>query len=282
MSPAPTPPLSTVVISLRSIQDFAADKTQHFSLTHYLFTGISLYALYSLITTLTTWYRLRKFPGPPGASISTFWLARTMLTGKSPYIHAELVKKHQHPFIRIAPDILMTDDPSVHRHMNGAQNGYVKAPWYSSLRTDAFTHSMFSSRDVAFHDDVKARVSPGYTGRDVPGMEAEIDEGLDKLKDLIRREYMSAPGETKAVDFTNVPTYFSLDSLSKMAFGEALGYMAANSDIGGWIANQHTNMKMMALAADLEWLGRILFSDFVLKLIGPKKTDKNSIGRMMA
>lgn len=284
MSPAPAPPSQSgaAVDSIKSVQQLATAKMQHFSPAHYLIIGAGLYVLYSLITTITQWYRLRKFPGPTSAAFSTFWLARTLLTGRSPYIHADLVKKHKHPFIRIAPDILMTDDPTVHRHMNGAQAGYVKAPWYSSLRTDAYTHSMFSARDVAFHDDVKAKVSPGYTGRDVPGMEAEIDEGLEKLKDLIRREYLSAPGTTKAVDFTNVPTFFSLDSLSKMAFGEAFGYMAANSDIGGWIANSHTNMKMMALAADLEWLGKILFSDSVLKLIGPKPTDKNAIGKMMA
>lgn len=249
----------------------------------YILLALAAYTGYYLITTFTAWYRLRKFPGPPLASVSSFWLARTALTGRAPFIHADLLKKHEgHPLIRIAPDILITDDPTIHRHMNGAQSGYVKAPWYSSLRTDAYTHSMFSARDVAYHDDVKAKVSPGYTGRDVPGMEAEIDEGIAKLKDLLRRDYVSAPGRTKRVDFSNVPTFFALDSLSKMAFGEAFGYLAANSDIGGWIKSQHTTMKMMVLAADVEWLGRLLFSDTILGIIGPKKTDNNAIGKMMA
>ncbi|KAJ4390902.1 hypothetical protein N0V93_004501 [Gnomoniopsis smithogilvyi] len=281
MSPAPAPPSDAAAMSLHSLRALAIEKVQNFS-GAYILIALAAYVVYCLLNTLTTWYRLRKFPGPPLASLSSFWLARTALTGRAPFIHAELLQKHAHPFIRIAPDILITDDPTVHRHMNGAQAGYVKAPWYSSLRTDAFTHSMFSSRDVTYHDDVKARVSPGYTGRDVPGMEAEIDEGIAKLKDLIRREYVSAPGRTKKVDFSNVPTFFALDSLSKMAFGEAFGYLAANSDIGGWIKSQHKTMKMMVLAADVEWLGKILFSDFVLGIIGPKKTDKNAIGKMMA
>lgn len=279
MSPTLAPPPSeAAATSLHSLRSLAAEKLPPFS---WAYVALAV-ALYYLTTTLTTWYRLRKFPGPRLASISTLWLARTALTGRAPFIHEALRKKHAHPLIRIAPDILMTDDPTVHRHMNGAQAGYAKAPWYSSLRTDAFTHSMFSARDVAFHDDVKARVSPGYTGRDVPGMEAEIDQGLAGLKDLIRREYVSAPGRTKRVDFANVPTFFALDSLSKMAFGEAFGYLAAGTDVGGWIKSQHQTMKMMVLAADVEWLGRILFSDFVLGLIGPKKTDKNAIGKMMA
>lgn len=278
MSPAPAPPSDVAAMSLHSLRSLAKEKLPPFAWAYVLTALVA----YFLTTTIVTWYRLRKFPGPRLASVSTFWLARTALTGRAPFIHAALVEKHAHPFIRIAPDILMTDDPTVHRHMNGAQAGYVKAPWYSSLRTDAYTHSMFSSREVAYHDDVKARVSPGYTGRDVPGMEAEIDEGIAKLKDLIRREYVSAPGRTKKVDFSNVPTFFALDSLSKMAFGEAFGYLAANSDIGGWIKSQHQTMKMMVLAADVEWLGKLLFSDFVLGLIGPKKTDNNAIGKMMA
>lgn len=238
--------------------------------------------IYLVISRFVAWYRLRQFPGPRLASISTLWLARTALTGRAPAIHQALRKKHDGPFIRIAPDILITDDPTIHRHMNGAQSGYVKAPWYSSLRTDAYTHSMFSSRDIAFHDNVKAKVTPGYTGRDVPQMEAEIDEGLASLKDLIRREYLSAPGQTKPVDFSNVPTYFALDSLSKMAFGKPFGYLSAGNDIGGWIKSQHQTMKMMVLAADVEWLGKILFSDSVLRIIGPKPTDNNAIGKMMA
>lgn len=79
-----------------------------------------------------------------------------------------------------------------------------------------------------------------------------------------------------------MPTYFALDSLGKMAFGEAFGYLAANSDIGGWIKSQHQTMKMMVLAAEVGWLGRLLFSDCVLGLIGPKSTDDNAIGKMMA
>lgn len=239
--------------------------------------------VYLVVSRFLTWYRLRQFPGPRLASVSTLWLSRTALTGRAHAIHQAARKRYGSPLIRIAPDVLITDDPAVHRHMNGAQSGYVKAPWYSSLRTDAYTHSMFSSRDVAFHDAVKAKVSPGYTGRDVPQMESEIDEGISSLKDLIRREYLSPPGgEARPVDFSNVPTYFALDSLSKMAFGEAFGYLSAGSDIGGWIKSQHQTMKMMVLAADVEWLGKILFSDFVLKLIGPKPTDSNAIGKMMA
>lgn len=239
-------------------------------------------AAYYVVSSLVAWWRLRKFPGPRLASFSTLWLAKTCLSGRAHAIHQADRKKYNSSLIRIAPDILITDDPAIHRYMNSAQSGYLKAPWYNSLRTDAFTHSMFSSRDVAFHDDVKGKVLPGYTGRDVPQMEEEIDIGIGSLKALIRREYLSEPGKTKAVDFSNVPTYFALDSLSKMAFGEPFGYLTAGTDIGGWIKSQHQNMKMMVLAADLEWLGRILFSDTILKMIGPKPTDNNAIGRMMA
>lgn len=272
-------PAEAAVTSLHQPRALAADRISGLPWGYLLPAAL---ALYLLASRFLRWWRLRQFPGPPLASVSSLWLARVALTGRSHAIHQAARRRYRSPLVRIAPDMLMTDDPAVHRHMNGAQSGYVKAPWYSSLRTDAYTHSMFSARDVAFHDDVKARVSPGYTGRDVPGMEAEIDEGLASLKDLIRREYLSAPGETRPVDFTNVPTYFALDSLSKMAFGEAFGYLSAGSDIGGWIASQHKTMKMMVLAADVEWLGRILFSDFVLGLIGPKPTDKDAIGKMMA
>ena len=94
---------------------------------------------------------------------------------------------------------------------------------------------MISSPDVAFHDDIKARTAAGYSGREVPTMERDIDEQIGELKKLIVRQYLSTEKVVKPMDWGLVAQYFTLDSLTRVAFGEALGYLETDSDVHEYI-----------------------------------------------
>jgi hypothetical protein len=42
-----------------------------------------------------------------------------------------------------------------------------------------------------------------------------------------------------------------------------------------------TTNSFFALCADVPWIGNFFFSSWVLKLIGPKTSDKSGVGMMM-
>lgn len=237
--------------------------------------------LYLSVTTFLAWYRLRHFRGPVLASFSYLWLARASISGKAMKIHMAARDRYGGPLVRVAPDMLVTDDPEIHRHINGARAGYAKAEWYHAMRIDPYVHTMFSTCDTAYHDDVKARTAAGYAGRDVPSLESDVDEQIGGLKALIRRKYLSTPSSTRPIDFANAAQYFTLDSLAKIAFGREFGYLAADADFNGYIKLMEQTTAALALGADVEWIGKLLFSDFMLKLLGPKPTDHTGVGMMM-
>lgn len=135
--------------------------------------------------------------------------------------------------IRIAPDLLITDDPSIIRHMNSARSPYHRDTWYHSFRVDPQSHNMFSTTDEALHAHLKAKTAPAYTGKDVPTLESDMD-GQIAFKSLIREKYLSTGQETRLMDLGKAAQYFTLDAITKIAFGTAGGFCGWMGMSGGF------------------------------------------------
>lgn len=246
---------------------------------------LGAFVLYYVVTSVFAWYRLRHFPGPFLASFSYLWLARTAASGETWKRHMDARAKYNpdgsNPFIRVGPDVLIHDSPDIHRLINSARSRYTKAQWYNSMRLDPYVHTMFSSTDVAYHDEIKSKTAAGYSGKEVPTLEKDIDGQIEEVKKLIRRKYLSKGDQTKPMDFARVANYFTLDSLTKIAYGKEFGYVPTDSDMNGYIKLMEDTSVALALSADVPWIGKLLASDFMLKMLGPKPTDSKGMGMMM-
>ncbi|OAL33863.1 hypothetical protein AYO20_06874 [Fonsecaea nubica] len=144
---------------------------------------------------------------------------------------------------RIGPSLLVTDDPELLRHMSAPRANHI-----------------FSERDERRHAEMRSKtigaVNPPelyafpvtlvlmvlivltgdkYSGKEVDALESDIDENLQRLLALIRRQYNGKP-----LDMSLVASFFTLDVLSQIAFGDAFGFFAAKRDLYNLneIANQ--------------------------------------------
>lgn len=173
--------------------------------------------------------------------------------------------------------MLITDDPAIFTQINSVHAGYSRGEWYSVMRLDPHMHNMISSPETAFHDDIKARTTAGYSGREVPTMERDIDGQIARLKSLIWEKYM-----TRQMDWGMVAQYFALDSLTRVAHGESFGCLAADDDVYGYIRTVEEAGFYFAVCSDVPWMGRVFLSDWMLHAFGPKPTDRKGMGVMMA
>lgn len=60
------------------------------------------------------------------------------------------------------------------------------------------------------------------------GLENDIDDRVVELLNLIRRDYIDPE---VALDFTRLSGFFTLDSLTRIAFGKAMGFLEKNEDL---------------------------------------------------
>lgn len=57
---------------------------------------------------------------------------------------------------RIAPNILVTHDPELLRHMSAPRAGWKKSSWYAAARFDPRINSVFSETDDKIHNELRA------------------------------------------------------------------------------------------------------------------------------
>lgn len=111
-------------------------------------------------------------------------------------------------------------------------------------------------------------------------MEQDIDYRLLQLFDLIEAKYLSSDHEFNPMDLSKTMTYFTLDVISSVAFGEAFGFIEADDDPFGYIDNLQEFLPAVIMFGAFPELQKILRLPFMAAL-APKNTDKRGLGRVM-
>ncbi|KAK4219774.1 cytochrome P450 [Rhypophila decipiens] len=278
-------------------------------------TSALLLSLHLIATTLRSWHKLRDFPGPRLASFSNLWLFVSALSGKA-YLHRmDLRRKYGRtppspvssgtpvvgsigisPLIRIGPDTLITDDPAIFKRINSPHGGYVRGDWYAVMRLDPYQDTLIASMNNKFHDDIRARTAAGITGREVPGMEDDIDGVVWDLITLIESKYISSSTadlsnhssdgtkplkSSRPMDWAPIAQYFTLDALTKVAYRKDFGHLKTDSDVFAYLKTLQDMTLFIAVCSDIPWLGKIFLNKLSLWLIGPKVTDTKGAGAVM-
>lgn len=242
---------------------------------------IGFFLFLVVLSYFKSWYRLRHIPGPLAARFSYAWMFRIALTGKQSQIYSTINAKYG-PIARIGPNDLITSSPELIRRMSAARSPYGRSSWYSAMRMDPYDESLFSMTDSQAHDRLKAKMASAYGGKENPSLEEDLDEQLTNFIRYIRTRYISTGSELKPLDLATAVQYFTLDAVTKIAYGKEFGYLETDSDVYGYIAGAEEQVPVLVVVAELPFLGRIFQMPWLLKLIGPKKTDPKGMGKMLA
>lgn len=89
-----------------------------------------------------------------------------------------------------------------------------------------------------------------YSGKEVEGLESAIDKNIAVLLDLVGK-YAS---EHRPMDFGRKAQYFKLDVISSVAYGDAFGYLASDSDVHDYIKSTEETFKAAMMVTVLPWL----------------------------
>ena len=138
---------------------------------------VVLAVIVKLVFWIRVFYRQRgslsEVPGPKWAAFSRLWLVKVLASGRSSEIFVTINKRYGNviPIImsvilipegslaRIGPNSLMTSDPEVTRRILAARSGYLRGPWFDSLRIDPQTPNIVSERDERKHNRLKYKLS---------------------------------------------------------------------------------------------------------------------------
>ncbi|KAI2627187.1 cytochrome P450 [Xylaria nigripes] len=239
----------------------------------------SVYLVWSVISTIKSWWRLRHIPGPIFASVSYLWGYFAVTGG---FMHHRLleVQEKYGRLIRIGPNELLVGDAQSIWKMNSVRGAYGRGAWYNSMKIDPYGHHVLSERDTAKHDKRRAKLAAGYSGKGVVDLEGIVDSQINVLVDLLKSRYLAEDGP-KIVDFSRFVLYFQVDVVSRAAFGESWGNLPNLTDHYDFISTTETFIPWIESFVMLPFLRELFASPLFLKLAGPKITDKKGLGKFL-
>jgi cytochrome P450 len=173
--------------------------------------------------------------------------------------------------------MILTDDPQLIRAMTSPRSGFRRGHWYRGMRLDPRINNTLSEQDEGRHTALRAKLLPGYTGKDIPCLETRIDERVLELVAVLEKYVKTS----QTVDFAHLAQYLALDVLTDLAFGRPVGYLAAEEDLYEYINKSADFLPIMELGTNHPWINKILSSRLMQYLAAPKASDRTGLGALI-
>ncbi|KAH8887290.1 pisatin demethylase [Thozetella sp. PMI_491] len=236
---------------------------------------VLLFVLWSAASTVRQYYRLRHIKGPAGSGISKWWQIRKITSGRTQLDLYEVCQKYGE-LARIAPDELLTSDPDLIKHMTGARSQYKRSYWYYAMRFNPARDNVLSMIDDEQHRILRAKMSHGYSGKEVENLESTVDKNVSALVRLIQK-YAS---EKTAFDLGRKAQFFTMDTISNIAFGDAFGFVESDSDLYDYCKIFAEQMPVIIFTTIYPWLVNVLQWPIVKSLL-PSEKDLIGFGKVL-
>jgi hypothetical protein len=98
--------------------------------------------------------------------------------------------------------------------------------------------------------------------------------------DLIDRKYISTPTEYRPVQFFRKTSFFALDVIGDISFGDAFGFLNQDQDLYRYNEIHDESLPVMNIISTMPWLATILYR-WPFNLLLPKEGDQVGFGRLM-
>ncbi|KAK2777617.1 cytochrome p450 [Colletotrichum kahawae] len=226
-----------------------------------------------------TWHRLRHIPGPTLNAISILPMQLMTRGGKLSFMLKELGDKYG-PLVRVGPNEVLFGDADTYRKISAVRSDFTKGPWYELAKVVPDQHSLFSMRDDEQRKDLKAKLSEGYAGRDNGGFEPGVDKMVAQFVELVESQYVSTATDYRPIEFSHKSQYFALDVIGQLAFGEALGFLANDEDLWGYVSTNDQVFPALALMLNIPHVG-IMMQRWPFSKLLPFSSDEYGFGKLM-
>ncbi|KAF2809016.1 pisatin demethylase [Mytilinidion resinicola] len=226
------------------------------------------------------YHRLRQFKGPATTGFSAWWMILAV-KGKKAHLAYSGVNEKYGALARIGPNDLLTSSPELLWRMSSVRSTYTKGDWYNGSRIQPGRDNVFSGIDEDRHTSRRAQLAPAYSGKDIPSLETEIDDQIHKLLHLIRTSYVSTPGHFRPMDLARKAQFFTLDVITKIAFGEAFGDLENDKDMYEYIKSTEDMLEVIIMAATMPLMKSMFTVEWIGNLMFPSDKDGVGIGKLI-
>ncbi|OAL35460.1 hypothetical protein AYO20_05310 [Fonsecaea nubica] len=169
--------------------------------------------------------------------------------------------------VRIGPKHVLVYDPEAIDTIYGFRERLDKGPGYQVfVMTGTDQTALVSIKDEKTHGMYRRPIAHAYSLSSLKGYEPYIDETIEKLiKELDKHDADGTP-----INMTRWLQYWAFDVMSKISFGEPLGFLDHGYDFNGMIQAQRENFRYISVANNFPLLDTLTKRNPFLKLVTQK------------
>lgn len=105
-----------------------------------------------------------------------------------------------------------------------------------------------------------------------------VDGFVTDLVQYLCDKIASGPHDSSVVDLAQVSLYFTLDVITRLAFGEELGFLRTDSDVHSLVEQTRDAVSIAFIPLVVPWFRDIAFSRPFIRFLRPQPTDKKGFG----
>jgi cytochrome P450 len=241
--------------------------------------AIILFAIY-IVSATRSYLRLRHVPGPVFWAWSVLPLFRCHLRGDIYEQFLDFARQYG-PVVRVAPNTVLVSDPEVLRRMSAARSPYTRSDWYLAMRLIPGKDNVLSTRDDKRHDELRRKMASGYSGKENPTLERDIDECVLDLINLIKNKYASST-PTAPMDLARKIQFFTSDVMSKIAFDAKFNDLHDDADNFGYIHEIDTIFPSIFCVCTIPAVINFFTHLGFMKLFAPSVNSTFGLGKVLA
>ncbi|CCO36634.1 hypothetical protein BN14_10776 [Rhizoctonia solani AG-1 IB] len=184
-------------------------------------------------------YEYRRFPGPPLARLTNWWMYHVARAGKQCEIVQQLHAKHG-TFVRLGPNHVSIADPDALEAVYGHSNGTLKSDFYHVFKNGPRTNT-FNTLDRAEHSKKRRRLANMFSPQNVLAFQPRVRSHIRELcaqwdlkckaaaRGLSGSNWISKDGQA-AMNVCAQFSYLAFDIIGDLALGSPFGLIQAQTD----------------------------------------------------
>lgn len=143
------------------------------------------------------------------------------------------------------------------------------------FRMDQPVSTVLSERDNHKHAALKAKLLPGYSGKDVENLHEAVDRRVADLVQLIERKYLSDDerGVYRPMDLAEKATFMTQDVISELAIGRCFECLVHDRDTYGQMTGVTGSLPLVITLATIPWTLGLLQNPLVRALLPKEKLE---------
>ncbi|CAE6397767.1 unnamed protein product [Rhizoctonia solani] len=166
----------------------------------------------------------RRFPGPPLARFTNWWMSSLTRTGHHSNIVQRLHEKYG-TFVRLGPNHISIADPDALETIYGHGSGLLKSDFYRVFQ-NAPTRDVFNTTDRAEHSKKRKRLANIFSPQNVLAFEPRCKEAAQGATGVNWRVWNGQA----VVNICAQISYLAFDIIGDLALGSPFGLIQAQKD----------------------------------------------------